>query len=305
MTESADVRAPATPTPMTRVPLRLPDGRLIEVEGDPADLSVVGALASSNGSWEPHVGAVFRRVVPRGGVCLDLGANIGAHALGLAVLAGPEGTVVAFEPGPTNGAFLTRNLAALQPPCARTHVVRVALWDEPGEIAMAAISELAGCAFVAPRPTEGPPGGEALIRSVVTGEAVSSMPLNVTIETVPALRLDDWMASATEAPARVDVVKLDVEGAEPRVLRGAASTLARHRPVLITEYNPATARAYFDAEPQAYFQLLAGLYESVSLIEPEGALTLLPNWEALATRLDTGRGWEDLLCLPTGRFMPI
>src|SRR5207247_9520522 len=120
--------------------------------------------------------------------------------------------------------------------------------------------------------------------------------LTVFVGAVSAMRLDHW--ARRDGLKRVDLIKLDVEGAETHVLAGAAQTLERFRPILLTEYNPRCA-AYFGEPPDAYFRLLGRLYTSVRLIEPDGSLSELPDWETLEARLEQGKGWEDLLCEPS------
>jgi methyltransferase FkbM-like protein len=68
------------------------------------------------------------------------------------------------------------------------------------------------------------------------------------VETVPVHPLDRIVAE--HGLARVDVVKIDVEGAELRVLRGLASTIERWRPKLLIELAP-EALAAQDTSPQA------------------------------------------------------
>ena len=90
---------------------------------------------------------------------------------------------------------------------------------------------------------------------------------------------------------RIDLVKIDVEGFEHEVLRGARDTLARFRPKLIVEWH----NAFFDGRPEAaralYDLLTETLGYSLHRIEP-GATTRPVTFEDLA------RGHADLLCEP-------
>ena len=140
----------------------------------------------------------------RGDVVVDGGAGFGETALVYAQQVGPEGRVVAVELEPSNLAIIERNLALNPELAARIEVVDGALWSSEGtEVsygAMAGQSSVLG-------------GGGASARSV----------------TVDGLGLE-----------RVDVLKLDVEGAEAEALRGAAKTLERDRPRLeIAAYHRA------------------------------------------------------------------
>jgi len=62
-------------------------------------------------SFEPDVANLFVRVLGEGDVAVDIGANIGFLTVLAAILVGPTGHVVAFEPGPENLERLRANLA--------------------------------------------------------------------------------------------------------------------------------------------------------------------------------------------------
>ena len=276
------------------VPLRLPDGRLVQVEPMPGDLSVSAALRASGGEWEPHVRRFLAGVVQPNWVCADIGANVGTHSLALASLA-RDGRVFAFEADPANHAVLTRNIAALPPPAGPIEALHLALWDRRGTLVIGGAAELAGCSFVTEEPTDAA-ATERRLRAVVDAAALDGTELHVRLSEVPALPLDEWAEAA--ALPRLDLIKLDVEGAEARVIRGADRTLRRHRPVLLVEYNPACAASYFDQPADALFRELESRFEAIHALEEDGALMRLADWEALRTRLEAGKGWEDLVCLP-------
>ena len=225
-------------------------------------------------------------------VCLDIGANIGAHSLSLAALAS-RGRVICFEASPRNSVHLRCNVARLGDDAMRVEVVNAALWDSPGFLEIAAVDELAGCSFISPNRDEA--ASEATIRRVVNHGAIRDITLHVHHERIPAMRLDDWVTNAR--PGRIDLIKMDVEGAESRVLAGATRMLRRFRPLLITEYNPSCAVQYFDQSESAYFATLRTIFANIRIIEPDGSLSeTLHDWTALQCRLQAGRGWEDLLC---------
>jgi FkbM family methyltransferase len=138
-------------------------------------------------------------------VC-DAGANVGELTVLFSRFVGPEGAVHAFEPVPSTFERLTAVIDA----GARTNVVlnRVALAAESGFVTMNLYDdEHLSWSTVVQRPRR--PGGADV--------------LPVRREVVPALRLDDYCAR--EAIDRVDLLKIDVEGAELDVLRGAESLL--------------------------------------------------------------------------------
>ena len=136
-------------------------------------------------------------VEARGGdVVLDGGAASGDTALWFADQVGPDGRVLAFEFAPGNLRALRDNLALNPRLAPRIEVREQALWDRGGE----------RLAFT-----------DAGVVSAVGGGGGGE---------VATVAIDDL------ALERLDVLKLDVEGAEPRVLAGATETLKRLRPAL-------------------------------------------------------------------------
>ena len=276
-----------------RAPLQLPGGRSVEIEYAPGDLSVGGALAATGGQWEPHVRRYLEAHVQSNWTCMDIGANIGAHTLSLATLV-PDGRVIAFEADPSNHALLARNVEALTPPKARIELIERALWDTRGTLLICGAKELAGCSFVTTQEASAA-GIEQKLRTVVNPNSLEQTELHPRMAEVSALPLDEWM-SENQQP-RLDLIKLDVEGAEVNVIRGAAKTIRRHRPTLIIEYNPACAVTYFGQPADALFHELEAHFNAIHLLEEDGSLSRLAGWNALRLRLDQGKGWEDLVCL--------
>ena len=263
------------------------------VVGDERDLTVVAVLRGLNGDWEPHIRRFLEGTVQPDWVCVDIGANIGTHTLGMASMA-TKGTVVAFEASPRSFGYLSHNIADLPAPKARVKLVNRALWSETGRLNLAVIAELPGCSFVTPSADVAK--SEALLREVIDPTDVAGVELHVGIETVDAITLDAWVGE--NSLKRIDLIKLDVEGAEERVLQGAEEVLRKYAPILITEYAPPCHRSFLGAEPQAYFEQLLNLFAGVFIIEEDGSLSRIEDWAALGSRLETGKGWEDLACIP-------
>lgn len=157
--------------------------------------------------------ALLARVRPDA-IVLDVGANVGWWSVPLARRVGPAGgRVVAFEPVPDNRRRLEWALAAND---AQAHctVVPAALGDQPGELGMWLKSAETGAG-----------SGTA---ALVTGEGESHL-------RVPVVTLDAW---GDENPLpRCDLMKLDIEGAELLMLRGAERFVARHRPLIFGEFE--------------------------------------------------------------------
>ena len=91
----------------------------------------------------------------------------------------------------------------------------------------------------------------------------------LSAESVPSLRLDLLLQDATT----VDLVKVDVEGAEYNALLGAEATIRRCRPFIISEFSPAMMPGISRISGEAYLAWLVALGYDLSVVEPDGSLT--------------------------------
>ena len=150
-----------------------------------------------NGRPTAHERALIRGRLGRGGVAIDVGANIGLFALTMAA-AQPTVTVHAFEPVPSNYARLVGNVERNR--CANVVAHQLAVSDSNG--------------FVRFTSDDASPATNR-----ISSEGSARMVRSIT--------LDDYCRAC--GIGGVDLLKVDVEGAEPLVLRGAASLLAAGR----------------------------------------------------------------------------
>lgn len=273
---------------MSTATLRMPfDESVFSICGNSNDRSVFSAVSSQE-VWEPHIMLALKRCIRTRDTCLDIGANIGAITLALGRLAF-EGQIFAFEPSQQNYDFLSTNIA--RNGITNVSLQRCALWNQDGKLNFSFIDELAACSFV----DDGLNGTSSeKIRSVVTAEWAQREPLHISTETVDCVRLDTWVEQGKIE--QIDFIKLDVEGAEVSALEGALKTIARFRPLLLTEYNPACAIQYFAKSDFEYFDMLQRLFRFIYLIEDDARLTAIQSYESLRQRLNAGKGWEDLIC---------
>jgi len=189
---------------------RLPDGSRVE-----CDLrEQIPRLIYFQGVYEPPEAYLFTQLVQPGWTVIDCGANIGQYTLLAASRIGAGGAVHCFEPVPSTAAQLRRNLAANGP----TAVVRVneaALWHEPAQLqlGLATANEFVSGGFSVGVRAE----REALARQI---EA-------------PGIVFDAYAVS--QRLERVDLIKMDIEGAEYFALQGMRATLRRHRPLIQME----------------------------------------------------------------------
>ena len=162
----------------------------------------------------------LRDLIEPGSVCFDIGAAAGLYTLALSRLAGPEGQVHSFEPVPFAHPFLTRLLGTRS--TANVHHHAVALGVEPGHGTMSV-----------PVGRMGPVTGRSFLDADCAGQGSNAefrgqMGVDVEVQTLDAV-------CAAADLARLDFIKIDVEGAELQVLKGGEDSIKRFRPTLLVE----------------------------------------------------------------------
>jgi FkbM family methyltransferase len=200
-----------------------------------------------------HFDVILSALLGPDDLCVDVGANVGT-VTDTIVRCAPEAKHVLIEPLPDLAARLTERF----PGC---EVHAVACSDHEGHEAFTRVVE---------RPTRSglEPG------QVKAGMTTESL-------TVPVTTLDRLLGSRDPR-----VIKIDVEGAELQVLRGARKTLGRARSVVLFEHQPPADRV--DQETSALHRLLADLDYRVFDIDGVGPLT---EGELVET-CRTGRVWN-------------
>ena len=149
---------------------------------------------------DADVAAVIKARVQPGAAAVDVGSNVGVHALTLAAAVGPSGTVTCFEPMPHMAAALGRTL-------------RLNGFGDRAKVHCEAVTDKTGLvAFY--RAHNG------------TKSSLFSLPDFMIAETiqVPSTTLDEHITPGS----RVDFIKIDVEGAEPNVWRGIRRIIAEN-----------------------------------------------------------------------------
>ena len=220
------------------------------------------------GRHELAVQEAIAAVVHQGSVVYDVGAHIGAVALGTARLVGETGRVVAFDGDP-------ENVARLQESCRLNgltncvHVVHAAVWSH---------AEKDGLPFRRGATHRSHGGVEADGYSPVLGKG--------PVIQVPSITLDAFIASNARLP---ELVKIDVEGGEFEILRGGENLFSRYRPLIIIEIHHQSALDQIAAWltsfrysarwriPEVGFpRLLFGWPSEL----PQGAIQMTTRWEA-------------------------
>jgi FkbM family methyltransferase len=228
------------------------------------DFAVSLGIAIRRG-YERHLTRRMLRYLTPGAVFVDVGANIGYYTLLAASRIRPSGRVVAFEPNGANVVLLGRSLR--HNGFDGVTIIGKALSDRDGLVAFG---------------TDDTNGEISL-----TSDARHPM----QVETV---RADDVLA----AEPRIDVVKMDIEGAEALALRGMTEVLRRHRPILFVEFSPEALRVISGVEPAQLLDLLRDHGYGIAVVDDSDEVRLLSNAEIMARFVASGSDHLDLQAVP-------
>ncbi|MFZ5781041.1 MAG: FkbM family methyltransferase [Pseudomonadota bacterium] len=206
------------------------------------------------GSFEPNEFAFLDRVLRPGMVFIDVGANDGYYTLFAARRVGPTGRVVAAEPSSRERAHLQRNLG-------RNGLDNVT-------VVPAAIGSTSGLADL--HLAHGVHAGHNTLGSFAHDDVVRA-----SLERVPIEPLDSVVARL--ALSHVDFIKVDVEGAEARVIAGAANVLATMRPMMLLEVNDKALRAQGHCAQSLVDTLRADLRYEIFVFSPATGMPVKPR----------------------------
>jgi FkbM family methyltransferase len=192
--------------------------------------------------YERAAAALAVSLVRPGDTAVDVGAHIGFFALQLADAVGATGRVHAFEPLDRNADLLERSIAE-SGFTGRLQLHRAAVSDTTGEALLLFARETLNT------------GGAFLTTE-------DSAPDGLATARVPTVRLDD---AGLRRPVRF--LKMDVEGAEPQVVRGARRILSEDRPFVLSELHPEQLQRVSGTTPAALIGELAALGYSAHAVD--------------------------------------
>jgi len=211
---------------------------------DVKDTSVAPHLIT-DGFWETWLTRCMAEIIKPGDICIDAGANVGYYSILMSALSGNSGRTLAVEPNPRMCQLLrsTSNIHNTY-----FDVAEVALSDKEGRITL--------------HVPEGKYGGASLLKG--TGRFwLKSSKAKVKMVTL------DELAKRMNLP-RVDVIKIDVEGHEPQVLKGMQGIIKANPDLkIILEYSP-----FLYEDPIGFTQYLFEEF-TVHRIKDVDALTTL------------------------------
>ena len=166
-----------------------------------------------DGRMDPNLTEFLCHALKPGQTFVDVGAHLGYFSLLAQHLVRPSGQVIAFEPAPQTFALLKRNVVL----AGLIQAYELALWSESATLSF----ETYGQRFSAYNSFFGPRVAPAYLHRLRKQSVL-----------VNAISLDKFLA---QRPINIHCIKIDAEGAELSILRGAVGALSAQKPVVIAE----------------------------------------------------------------------
>ena len=208
--------------------LELEDGRKFYWD-TPDRMSLLGM--GLTGVWEHDDTEYLKKVVKRGDVAIDIGANYGFHTILFSKLVGERGKVYSFEPLKSMFGELQKNIS-LNSSQENTVLANCALGEKLGYVKIY-VPKIMGR------------GASALVARGTTVEQ----------ETVEIITLDSYVSRMKIK--KVDFIKCDIEGAELLAFQGTIKVLKKYRPTLMFEITRGSSEA-FGYTPEILLDFLGG-----------------------------------------------
>ncbi|MCS7276721.1 MAG: FkbM family methyltransferase [Dehalococcoidia bacterium] len=229
--------------------VRTRDGQSLLVPGECVENGLYYAEV-----WEPYTVSLFLEELRPGHTVVDVGAHVGYYTLMAARAVGPRGTVYALEPAPAEARLLLWNVA--RNGHANVRVVPRAAGDRRGRVTLS-LSGISSMHSLGRHDEAGPWRGSVRVPMVTVDGLLRGRP--------------------------VDVVKMDVEGAEPLVLKGMLRTV-RASPGLVI---------FSEFSPHVYGALSLDAEEFVAQLMDLGfQVWLVDEWERRLVPVPRGRAVE-------------
>ena len=211
---------------------------------DTRDIGITPHLVT-DGFWETWLTQCISRIIKPGDICVDIGANYGYYSLLMSSLAGKEGRTIAVEPNPYVFGLLAATASVHS---SNIEPVQVAVSDVTGYTTLVIPDNFFGDASIVERKDK-----PRLGRSRV----------DVKTQTL------DELAVQLELP-RIDLVKIDVEGAEPQVFSGMKETISKNMDLrVLIEYSP-----YLYDDAKSFTEFLFQHFEVKRIKDVDNMITL-------------------------------
>ncbi len=227
----------------------------------------LGRSLVTQGIYEAYETQLFKSSVRPGMTVVDIGANVGYYTLLAAGLVGETGEVYAFEPEPGNYELLVRNVELNGYKNVVTQ--QKAVSDSAGAVKL----YIDSANF----------GNRSFGQSNIVHSGGS-----VDVQTVS---LDDFILTR-RAGRKIDIIKMDAQGAEGLIVEGAQRVLQQHRPKVFMEFEP-DMLTNLGTDPLALLDRLRSWGYGINLIDYESQ-TVIPVTGGELLELCKKTGYLDL-----------
>ena len=205
--------------------------------------------------YESDVIKLIKKILKPGSIAIDVGANIGIHTLVMSNKIGRNGKVLAVEPQPEILERLKSNISLNN--IKNIQVLPIALSSKPGKVILYTHSDKYN---------------NKAQSSFYKNHAENNLTrkIRVSVKTIDQIINDEKLK-------KVDFIKIDTEGNDFNVLKGAEKTICNHKPFIVFEYEKKCWNLS-DSKLESAFQFLKGLNYFVYLILNKGQLLKLKNF---------------------------
>jgi FkbM family methyltransferase len=219
----------------------------VEIDGNKIYLDESDSLfLSSSILHEKTIVDLVKNEIKKGDVVIDIGAHIGYYTVLFAKLVGPEGRVFAFEASPTNFEILKKNVDVNG--YQNVTLNNKAVSDKDGKLTLYITGRTSTENFL-----------------FKPENFIGSSKIKDTIE-IDSITLDDYFR---DFKGQINFLKMDISGAEPRVIKGMGSILSKNDSLKIQqEWWPNAIRTH-GIEPESHLKLLTQM--GYKIYEIDGA----------------------------------
>jgi len=167
------------------------------------------------GYHERAVQEILRRLSLPGAIFYDIGAHLGFFSFGVALAVGSEGKVFAFDAEPENCRRF-KEIAIRNKMAGQVELIEAAVWSCTSP----------GLAFRR--------GSHSKAQGGIVAHGISPVLADGEVALIPTITLDEFIKTGHPVP---DIIKIDVEGGECEVLKGAEDLFCQRSPTLVCEVH--------------------------------------------------------------------
>jgi len=231
----------------------------------------VALPAANNGFYEPHLVDCFKKLIRPNDIIFDIGANLGFHTFLFSKLIGADGRCFAFEPNSEN----CRNIIL---GCEYNKINNITLFS-------IALSDVLGWVYFSSH--IGSNGGFSDAKHSASqgyGSVVQTFTLDGLKNNIPD----------------PDFIKIDVEGAEYKSLRGGQIMIARSRPIIVAEFSMEMTQRISQIPPSDYLNWIVSLGYEIFIINKSPF-----EFKKIIFKDNLIEGWGDLSRIEDLLFIPV